>query len=103
MSGVRECPPVVQHEGGTIWWHCNALQGQGRPQDVSGLLEAVEEDCSQAALPLPSDWQVLKDIVAEHWRALLAETMPAWVQVGLKPHKLCNSQCALVCVAAPQH
>ena len=67
------------------------LQGQGRPQDVSGLLEAVEEDCSQAALPLPSDWQVLKDIVAEHWRALLAETMPAWVQVGPVPHKLCNS------------
>ena len=72
----------VQHNGGTLSWHCNALQDEGLPRDVSGLLEAVEQKCSQAGLGLPSDWQVLKDMVAEHWRTLLAETMPAWVQVG---------------------
>ena len=92
-------PCLVQHEGGTLSWMCNALQGEGLPQDVSGLLEAVEQDCSQAGLHLPSDWQVLKDMIAEHWRTLLAETMPAWVQVGTRPHKICSS---LVCVAASQ-
>lgn len=81
----------MQHEGGTISWHCNALQGEGRPQDVTGLLETVEQDCTQAGVHLPSDWQVLKDIIAERWRTLLAETMPAWVQVGPRSHKCYSS------------
>ena len=61
------------------------------PQDVPGLLDAVEQNCSQAGLHLPSDWQVLKDMIAEHWRTLLAETMPAWVQVRPRSRNLHSS------------